>query len=106
MKFNFFSFSQQFSTYSSQNNQSLHLVRLSNLLMYLESSGGARGGAVLEAASTKRQSARPTEVTRPPPTPTPDLHPSSFTTPLSCFLLFSVVELIHFDPAQASATAF
>ena len=44
MKFNFFSFSQQFSTYSFQNNHSLHRVRFSNLLMYLESSGGARGG--------------------------------------------------------------
>ena len=104
MKLNFFSFSQQFSTYSFQNNHSLHPVRLSNLLMYLESSGGARGEG--SPGGRQYQEAIRQAYGGHLPPPTPDLHPSSFTTPLSCFLLFSVVESIHFDPAQASATAF
>ena len=66
-------------------------------------SGGARGGAGGAAASSMSESARPAEVTR-PPSPLPDLHPSSSTSLLSYFLLSSVVEPIHFDPAQASAT--
>ena len=37
MDFNFFTFSQQFSTYSSQNNQSLDPVWLINVLIYLQS---------------------------------------------------------------------
>ena len=63
---------------------------------------GARGGAGGAAARSMSESARPTEVTR--PSPLPDLLPSSSTALLSYFLLSSVVEPIHFDPAEASAT--